>query len=93
MLMCLLLFMGAFMLPAELSDCDRDHLAGKTENICYLGLYRKNLQKSAFEKQTWGWRGGAVAKAIRRPSSSHFLAYCPEQLQAPSQAVNLKERQ
>lgn len=77
---------GAFRLPAEPSGCDRDHLAGKTENICSLGLYRKSLQKSAFAKQTWGWRGGAVAKAICRPGSSHFLACCPEQPQAPSQA-------
>ena len=34
------LFLGAFTLPAELSNGDRDHLACKAENVSYLGLHR-----------------------------------------------------
>lgn len=41
---------GTFVLPlAELSSCDREHMAHSTENIYHLALCRKSLQNPPLE--------------------------------------------
>ena len=81
---------GCFHATAELSSCDRDHLAGKAEHICYLGLYRKSLQHSALEETKLRVEGPSPGEGcFQAHPVLDFLDHCLSSCKPRVEPVNL----
>lgn len=58
-------------MTAELSNCDRDHMACKTKNIHYLPIYRKCLPTINLDIKPMGLDGGNPRKFCFAFASSY----------------------
>lgn len=73
-------------MTAELSNCDRDHMACKTKNIYYLAIYRKCLPTTNLDIKPMGLDGRNPRKFCFAFASSYpdVLEECGNLERGPS---------